>query len=347
MTAIVTAAFPKTHEGRDEPIIDPDLPIVDAHHHLFDRPALRFMVDDYLENARLGHRIIATVYEETQAFARASGPEAMKALGEVEFALGVGAMADSGVYGPCRIGAAMVGFADMTTGAAIAPYLDAALAIAPDRFRGVRQIALAHPDPSVLRFLTHKPPADLLASPAFSDALRELAKRRLTFDATVLHPQLPDLAAAADAHPAVTFVLVHMGLGTAMKRNPEARAAVFGDWSAGISDLAQRPNVVCKLGGLGTSYWGFPQYLREAPSSSAELVRDWAPYVETVVEAFGADRCMAESNFPNDGRSAGFVPLWNALKLATRGCSRDEKAAIFHRTAIRVYDIKDVEIPDW
>jgi len=332
-----TTGFPKRNEGQGEPIIDPELPIVDAHHHLFDRPALRYMLDDYRKHADSGHNVVGTVYVETQAMARTNGPNVMKAIGEVEFANGVAAICASGVYGPRRVAAAIVGFADMTLGAGIAPFLDRAMAVAPERFRGVRQIALAHPDSEVLQFLTHKPPADLLKSSAFGVALAELEKRGLSFDATVLHPQLPELATIADAYPDVTFVMDHMGLATAAERSPHARAEAFQEWRGVVHDLARRPNVVCKVGGLGTSYWGFDFYLSDEPVTSAELAKVWAPYVETVLDAFGFDRCMAESNFPNDGRSAGFVPLWNALKLCVSGASATEKAALFHGTAIRIY----------
>lgn len=345
---VVTAGFPKRNEGRDEPIVDPQIPIIDTHHHLFDRPALRYMLDDYLAHARLGHRIIASVYIETQAFARAKGDTAMKPVGEVEFAAGVGAMADSGTYGETRVAAAMVGFADMTLGAGIAPFLDKALAIAPERFRGVRQIALAHPDPAVLKFLTHKPPPDLLKSDGFRAALDELQKRNLSFDVTVLHNQIPELIETVRLHPGMTFVLDHLGMALARDGSEAARAEAFGEWRRNIRALAELPNVFCKIGGLGTSYWRFPQYMREAEvTTTAELVATWGPYVETALEAFGAGRCMAESNFPNDGRSAGFVPLWNALKTIVRGCSRDEKAAFFHGTAISAYRIEGVEIPQW
>ena len=344
---IATPGFPKRNEGRDEAIVAPEIPIVDSHHHIFDRPALRYLFDSYNEDVALGHRIVATVYIETQAMARTTGPEVMRALGEVEFAAGIGAMADSGIYGPCRVGASMVGFADMTLGAGIAPFLDAAMAMAPDRFRGVRQIALAHPDPAVLRFLTHKPPQGLLESAPFHAALTEIGARDLSFDVTVLHTQLPELCAVLKRHESTRFVLDHMGLAIALDRTPDARRAAFEDWRTNMAALARHDNIVCKVGGLGTSYWGFSEYMREAPVSTADLVTAWRPYVETVMELFGAERCLAESNFPNDGRTAGFVPLWNALKTIVRDCSKDEIGALFHGTAIRTYRMTGVDIPDW
>jgi L-fuconolactonase len=329
--------FLKRDDGRGEPVLEPELPIIDAHHHLFDRPALRYLLEDYLAHAKSGHRIIGTVYIETQAMARRDGPEALRPIGEIEFALGVGAMCDSGVYGSCRVAAGIVGFADMTTGERIAETLDRAMTVAPERFRGVRQIAIAHPDPSALRFLTHKPPPNLLNHPDFLAAFRQRGPRGLTFDATVLHHQLPEVAALADRHPDTSIILGHLGLAMAMDGGSEERAAAFRIWRENMADLALRPNVFCKVGGLGTAYWGFGFNRRSEAIGSEELAAAWQPYVETAVELFGARRCMAESNFPNDGRSCGFVPLWNALKRIAKGCSADEKAALFHRTAAQVY----------
>jgi predicted TIM-barrel fold metal-dependent hydrolase len=331
--------FTRIRDGADEPILDPGLPIIDTLHHLFDRGPLRFMLEDYLACARMGHNIVATVYVETQAMIRPDGPAAIRPLGEVEFATGVAAMAASGVYGPCRVAAGIIGYADMTLGAAIAPLLDRAMAMAPERFRGVRQIALAHPDPNVLRFLTNKPPADLLSHPQFHEALRVLAQRDLSFEATVLHHQLPELAALAAEHPQTRFVLSHMGLATAPGVGPDARAEVFGAWRANLQALARQPNVVCKIGGLGTSYWGFGFNIRPEPATSEELAAAWGPYIETAIEAFGPERCMFESNFPPDRVSGSYRTVWNALKLTAAGCSATEKEALFSATARRVYSI--------
>ena len=329
--------FTRIRDGADEPILDPDMPIIDTLHHLFDRGALRFMLEDYLACAAMGHRILATVYVETQAMARRDGPAALRPLGEVEFASGMAAMAASGVYGTCRVAAGIIGHADMTLGDEIAPLLDRAMAVSPERFRGVRQIALAHPDPNVLRFLTNKPPADLLKHPNFPASLRLLAQRDLSFEATVLHHQLPELAEVVAQAAQTRFVLSHMGLATAPGIGPEARAEVFDVWRRNLRDLAALPNIVCKIGGLGTSYWGFGFNIRPEPAGSEELAAAWRPYIETAIEAFGPERCMMESDYPNDGRSCGFVPLWNAYKRVVQHYGADEKAALFHGTAQRFY----------
>jgi predicted TIM-barrel fold metal-dependent hydrolase len=313
------------YAGRGEPILEPDIPIIDAHHHLFDRPALRYMLGDYLQDVACGHRIVASVYVETQAFARTDGPEAMRPLGEIEFANGVAAMAASGVYGECRVNAAIVGYADLRLGDAVAEYLDAALALAPARLKGIRQVAID--DPSVLK------------SPGFRLGFKHLGPRGLAFDAAVFHHQLGDVADLADAFPDTTIVLNHMGQAMGLDTDATGRKAVFNAWRDALRDLARRPNVMCKVGGLGLPFWGFGLEERDDPIGYLELANTWRPYVETAIELFTAQRCMMESDFPPDGRSCGFVPLWNALKHVVRAASCEDKAALFHGTAARVYGI--------
>jgi predicted TIM-barrel fold metal-dependent hydrolase len=79
---------------------------------------------------------------------------------------------------------------------------------------------------------------------------------------------------------------------------------------------------------------GWPAY-----RVNMELAQTWQPYADAAIDAFGPARCMMESNYPPDGRAAGFVPLWNALKHMVRGASAAEKAVLFQRTAARVYGL--------
>jgi L-fuconolactonase len=328
----------KRHEGRDEPILDPDLPIIDAHHHLFDLPNNRYMVDDFLADVNAGHRILASIYCETQAFSRTDGPEWMRPIGEVEFANGVGAMTATGSYGACQVCAGIIGHANLTFGSKIAELLDRCLEAAPDRFRGVRHVTIDYPDDRPFKYvMTYKPPAGVMDTEGFPLGLAEVEKRGLTFDAGIFDPSLPKLAAMVDRFPGLTFVLNHMGIAVGVDMDAGEKAEVFGRWSAGLKELAKRPNVFCKVGGLGMPNWGFGFELRENPVGYLEMADAWRPYVETAIEAFGADRCMMESNFPPDGRSGGYVPVWNAYKHILRAYSADEKTALFHRTAARVY----------
>jgi predicted TIM-barrel fold metal-dependent hydrolase len=330
----------KRLEGRDEPILDPDIPIIDAHHHLFDRHELRYLLDEYLSDAKAGHNIVASVYVETVAFARPSGPEVLRPLGEIEFANGIGAMAASGRYGDCHVCAGIVGFADMRSGDDVAKLLDASIAAAPDRFRGVRQVSIEHPSEAPFTYMMNRPKPGVMSSPGFPKAMKHLADRGLSFDACVFHHQLGDIAVLADQFPHTTIVLDHLGFPIGLDLDVEGKKRVFEEWRMLVADVAKRQNVVCKLGGLGMPWCGFALERRTDPIGYMELADIYRPFIDVAVQVFGVSRCMFESNVPPDGRSYGFVPYWNAMKQITRDYSGDEKAALFHRTAAETYNLK-------
>jgi predicted TIM-barrel fold metal-dependent hydrolase len=106
-----------------------------------------------------------------------------------------------------------------------------------------------------------------------------------------------------------------------------------------MRELASCPNVVAKLGGINMEMNGFGWHERPRPPSSAELAAATRRYYDATIEAFGADRCMFESNFPVDLASCSYAVLWNALKRIAAGASATEKAKLFHDTAARVYRI--------
>lgn len=333
------AAMTEKHlHGRHEPIIDPDLPLIDTHHHLYVRPDVDYMLPELLADLNTGHDIRATIYVETRFMSRPDGPEHLRPLGEIEFANGIGAMGASGFFGPCRFAAAIVAHIDLARPAGeIDAYLDQARGLAPDRLRGVRQITMDAPDPSIFAHLQAPPPSGILFDPRFRQNFGLLGKHGLSFDAAVFHHQLPELARLADEHPETVIILDHMGMALTLPGGD--RDAVFRDWQCDLRKLARRPNVHCKIGGLGMSYWGFGFHLDEREISSTELAAVWWPYIETAIAVFGPDRCMLESNYPPDGRSCGYVPIWNAFKLCIADLSLTEKAAIAHGTAERIYRI--------
>lgn len=334
----------KRFDGKDEPIQDPDLPIVDAHHHLHDKPGERYLLDDYLADANSGHRIIGTVYVETLAFARATGPELMRALGEVEFANGIGAIGASGHYGNCRVCAGIVGYADLRLGDEVGRLLDACMAVAPDRYRGIRQVTLEHPSDAYLRYVLRKPDTGILSHPNFEQGLGQVAKRDLVFDTCIFYNQIPEISRYADRFPNLRVVLNHIGFPINIDLRPDEYQEMLATWKSNLANLAKRENVAVKIGGLGMPWMGFEFEKRKDVVSSEELARAWRPLIETTVEIFGTKRAMMESNMPLDGRTCGFVPLWNALKLSVSGASASEKADLFHRTAIDTYrlDLSDV-----
>jgi len=330
----------KRLDGLDEPILEPDLAIVDSHFHLFDRPGNRYMLDEYLADVAGGHNIVASIYCETQAFIRSDGPELMRPLGEVEFANGIAAMSASGLYGPCKVAHGIVGHANLTLGSQVGDLLDRCMNLAPDRFRGVRHITMDYPDERPYRyFMSGRPPVGVMEADGFPLGLAEVEKRGLVFDAAVFDPLLPRLTEIVDRFPNLRFVVNHMATAVGIDMTKEQKAEVFRTWSAALREIARRPNVYCKVGGMGMPHWGFELELREDVLPSSLLAEVWRPYVETAIEAFGPDRCMMESNFPPDSRSGGFVPIWNAYKLITRGASDDEKALLYRETAARVYDL--------
>lgn len=328
----------KRLEGRDEPILEPHLPIVDSHIHLFDLPNNRYMVEDYLADAQGGHNVLAAIYCETQTFARTDGPEHMRPLGEVEFANGVAAMTSTGRYGKCIVGAGIIGHANLTFGSKVGELLDRCMEAAPDRYRGIRHVTLDYPDERPFQFImTYRPPAGVLETPGFPLGLAELQKRGLSYDAAIYDPSLPRLTELVDQFPDLTIILNHIGNFVGVDMSKEERAEAFGRLSENLKKLAERPNVYCKVGGLGMPTLGFGFEKREDVVGYEELAEAFRPHVELAIEAFGTDRCMIESNFPPDGRSSGFIPTLNAYKQILKGLSQDEKLDVFARNAARVY----------
>ena len=323
----------------NQTILEPELRIIDSQHHLRDRRDSYYMFDDYVHDVQRGHNIVASVYVESMSMIRPDGPELLRPIGEIEFANGVAAVSATGKYGPCRIAAAIVGYADLRFGDAIAELLDRALAAAPDRLRGFRQCTLEHPDPAVWRYVPHPPAAGIMSHPQFRSGFRQLAARDLIFDAAVFHHQLPEITRLADDFPNTTIVLNHIGqvAGIALANSDPSEA--FDEWRRNIVDLARRPNVMCKVGGMGQPYFGFGFELRDRLPTYLELASAWRPWAEAVIEIFGVERCMMESNYPADRRSCDYVTLWNALKHIVVQASQSEKKALFHDNAARVYRI--------
>ncbi len=326
-----------------EEVIDPGQPIIDAHHHLYDRPGIRYLLDDMLADMRDGHNLRASVFVQARAMHRARGPEAMKPIGETEFANGIAAMAASGIYGPAQLCAAIVSTADLMLGDAVRPVLEAHRAAAPARFRGVRHTAAWDPDASLLN-PAYQVSEDMLASPAFRAGFAHLGALGMSFDAWLFFHQLPRLAELARAFPEIPIVLDHCGGILGIGPYQGRRNAVFQRWSAGLRELATCPNVTVKLGGLGMRMCGFGFDALERPASSADLAAAWRPWMETCIELFGASRCMFESNFPVDKGSFSYTTCWNAMKHVAAGASADEKDDLFWRSAARFYRIPPEEL---
>ena len=321
---------------RHEAAVEPDLPILDPHHHLWeDEHRGRYLIHEFVEDVGTGHNIIATVFVENGSMYRADGPTAMQPVGEVEFINGIAAMSASGRYGKSRLCAGIVGHADLRLGDRVQPVLEALIAAGNGRFRGIR-FGVAW-DPGITRVAGRQAPRHLMLDPIFRQGFARLEPLGLSFDAWQYYPQLPELVDLLRAFPDANVILNHVGGPLGIPPHDGKRDEIFAIWRGHIRELARFPNLSVKVGGLGMPSCGWDFHLRDVPPSSEELAAAWRPYVETCIEAFGVSRCMMESNFPADKRSCGYGVLWNALKRITQGCSAAEKAALYRDTAARVY----------
>jgi predicted TIM-barrel fold metal-dependent hydrolase len=319
-----------------EPIVEPDLPIVDCHHHLWDRPGWRYLFDELNADLKSGHNIHSTVFVECQSMRRADGPVEMRPIGETEFVNGVAAMSASGQYGSTRVAAGIVGWADLTLGERVQPLLEAHLHVAGERFRGIRNIASWDATSGLIN-PRHPAPRHLLADKQFRLGFSRLAPLGLSFDVWLYHPQLNDIVDLARAFPETKIAVNHVGgpLGIGPYRG--MRDEIFVEWKESIRGLASCPNVCIKLGGLGMRFGGFGFHDQPIPPSSEQLANTFRPYIESCIEAFGASRCMFESNFPVDKGSYSYAVVWNAFKHLARGASPAEKSDLFSGTAVRFY----------
>jgi predicted TIM-barrel fold metal-dependent hydrolase len=323
---------------RKEEVIDPTRPIVDPHHHLWDRGGQRYLIEEMAADIASGHNIVATVYVEARSMYRAGGPEALRPIGEVEFANGAAAMSASGGYGSAAICAGIVGHANLLLGEAAREVLEAEITAGNGRFRGIRHSSPWDADPGVAGMYALRP-RGLLLDPVFRKGFACLAPLKLSFDSWLFHPQIGELADLARAFPDTKIVLDHCGGPIGVGSYASRREEIFKAWKASIQDIAKCPNVVVKLGGLAMRLLGYDFHARQMPPSSEDLAAAWRPYIETCIEAFSPNRAMFESNFPPDKGQCSYQVIFNAFKRIAASCSDTEKTALFLKTATDVYQL--------
>ncbi len=320
----------------EEEALEPELPICDPHHHLWDYPESRYLLNEILCDLNSGHNIRSTVFVECNSMFRADGPEQMKPVGETEFVQGIAAKSASGEFGDARVAAGIVGFADLSLGTRVTAVLEAHLAASPNRFRGIRHACGWHTDKRVRRSHSGAPKGLLLDS-IFQQGFAQLEKYGLSFDSWLYHTQIGELTQLAQKFPDTQIILDHIGGPLGIGPYHGKRDEVFSAWKKAISNIATCPNVMIKLGGLAMPVNGFDWHKQEKPPTSPELAAAQKPYYLHCLEEFGIERCMFESNFPVDRVSCSYTVLWNVFKRITSSFSADEKAALFHDNAVRVY----------
>ncbi len=326
-----------------EPSLEPDLPICDPHHHFWDfrterLPYQRYLLHELVADIGSGHNVRSTVFIEARSMYRAGASEEMRPVGEVEFVQGLAAASASGLYGPGRAAATIIGHANLNLGERVEPVLEALQAASPNRFHGIRHSCTWDPNPEVENTAAHKIPHQLV-SREFQAGARVLARMGLSYDAWLFFPQLPELVEFAKAVPDLQIILNH--IGGLLRDGPYANRddEVMTTWRNGIAAAAACPNVVVKLGGIGMPRTGFDWHTRKEPIGSEELAESMSPLMSYCIEQFGPDRCMFESNFPVDKVSYSYNVLYNAFKRLSRDYSPTERAAMFHDTAARIYRI--------
>ena len=323
-----------------EAALEPDLPICDPHHHLWDsrRGAVqpRYLLDEMLADLSGGHNIVSTVFIECGAMFKPDGPEAFRCVGETEFVNGIAAMSASGGYGKTRIAAGIIGTVDLRIGDLSGDVLDAHIAAGGGRFRGIRRGAFWHKSPAIENHRT-QPPEGLLLREDFRTGFKHLGPRKLSFEVWCAHTQIPDATSLARAFPDTTLVLDHFGGPIGIAEYTGKQDEVFADWKAKIDELATCQNVMVKLGGLNMEVNGYDWHHKPKPPTSAELAHATRRYFDHAIERFGPHRCMFESNFPVDKLSCSYTVLWNSFKLLSKGYSKDEREQLFRGTAERVY----------
>jgi L-fuconolactonase len=347
-----TAARMQANDARDawlnrhrETILEPELPIIDPHHHLWDaRPELapRYLLEDVLDDVDSGHRIEQTVFLQCASMYRNTGPEAMQPLGETEFVNGIAATSASGNFGTPRIAAGIVGYADLMLGAAVEDVLIAHKELGGGRFKGIRYGTGADRDEAVRPHIRREVPDHLLCDARLHEGFAKLAPLGLTFDCWLYFPQLDDVVDLARKFPGTTIVLDHVGGLLGIGKYASNPQETFLAWKRAIEKIGHEKNVVVKLGGLTMKTTGFGFHERPQPPTSLELVEAWRPHLEACIAAFGVDRCMFESNFPVDKVGCAYPILWNAFKRLTANYSATEKSALYKGTAARVYSLQDV-----
>ena len=319
-----------------EDILEPERPIIDAHHHFWAKAGETYLLEDYLADTQAGHNIRASVYVECGSNYRTHGPEMMNRVGEIEFAHEQAIRAET-LTQNTRVCAAVVGTADLTWGAEIAQLLDAELAASPDRVRSIRLSTKWDPD-EALNHGRYVVPPHLLADESFRKGFALLTPRNLSFDALVYHPQIPELTQLARSFPNTQIILNHIGGLVANTRTYRDHAAqAVAQWQTDMTELASCPNVLVKLGGLGMAYVNYGLHTLDTPAPSHELAKIWGPLLKFCIDQFGPDRCMFESNFPPDRDSVDFHVLWNAFKRIASEYSENEKHDLFFGTAARAY----------
>ena len=324
----------------EENIIDPLLPVIDPHHHLWnDKNASDYQLEELWADTSSGHNIVGTVFIECGTNYKKKGPKALRPVGETEYVRVMADVSNSKVdrSRPPILG--IVSHADLKLGAAVDEVFDEHKIAARGLLKGIRHSVAYYPDPPAVERYTGRI-KHLLLDKRFREGFSRLSPAGLSFDAWLTHEQISELIDLAREFPDTDIIFDHfggpMGIGPFKGKQRE----IFDQWKIDVSELAQCQNVYAKLGGLAMPIngWGWDE--RKLPATSDEIVAKHKDYYLHSIDCFGPDRCMFESNFPVDKLSVSYHVLWNALKKIASRFSVDEKNQMFFENAQRIYKLK-------
>jgi L-fuconolactonase len=310
-----------------EPIVEPELLIIDPHHHLIEVSDNHYMMEELLADIGSGHRIEKTVFIEVGTGYRKDGPEEFRSVGETELVVELD---------PKGVIAGIVAYADLRLPEVEDVYA-AQKEAAAGRLRGIRQCLSWDASPEIVPPRWNPP--GLCANEQFRSNFVKLSDWDLTFDAWLFHPQIPELIELARACPDVIIIVNHLGGPICVGPYREGRDEWMAAWRSNLKKLAGCPNVMMKLGGIGMPIMTLGWHDQSGGAASDQIVEVWGDDIRLCIELFGVNRCMFESNFPPDRLSYNYAVLWNAFKKVVADASSAEKAALFHDTAAQVYRI--------
>jgi predicted TIM-barrel fold metal-dependent hydrolase len=331
----VTQIAPGTQEWLDqvvEDIVEPELPILDPHHHMWPQgQGLPYTRNDLHRDAGAGHNVVKTIFMECGSAYNREAPEHLRSLGETKY------IADEALSDPNPLIAGIVSSIDLRRDDRD-ELLDMHVEASRGLFRGIRDaLALAtHPEAMMIPGHAIK---DLYLDADFRRGVARLGERGFTYDSWHYHHQNREFLELARATPGTTMVLDHFGTPVGVGPYASQRDEIFEQWKKDIAEIAKCPNVVAKIGGLAMPDNGFGWNTATRPPTSDEFIAQQSRYYLHAIECFGPSRCMLESNFPVDRLSLSYEVLWNAYKKMTSSFSASERADLFYNTAARTYQV--------
>lgn len=327
-----------------EPALEPEIPICDCHHHLWDMGGNTYLNGEFQRDMKSGlsgeetHNVVSTVFVECTTSYDDAPESYARYMGETRFAEQLAEESDRQTQPAPRIAAAIIARADVNGHETLPLAIAAHQAISPGRFRGFRHVVNWDPEPEIGQGHSNPGP-QLLLDRDFQSGAAILSEHGLLFETVALHTQLDEVIAFSRKLPRLKIVLNHMGCAVGVGRFSDQRDAVFKDWSEKMSALARCENVYVKLGGFNMARYGFAWHTRPTPPTSDELAEVTGRYYRTVIDRFGPERCMFESNFPMDKISCSYGVLWNAYKKITAPLPGASRRQLFCDTAETLYSI--------